>query len=185
MNGRNPLRSNVASIAPLGLLARGATSYVAWHHVHGSEERRNGGSLEGPIRDEVLMGLVYRARTDLEFKRSFRSAVDRVLLDEYRYDLNEEELEACRAFWCETIGMTEERLDRRLAKLADPIEPTRGIQGKRSRSDQSRAVDEKQTLSKQQESFQRFWPADHEIARGDSRSRPHVRTGREGLRLSR
>jgi hypothetical protein len=71
--------------------------------------------------------LVYRARSDLEFKRSFRSAVDRVLLNEYRYDLTEEELEACRDFWCDTAGMNEEQLDRKLAELADPIEPTRGI----------------------------------------------------------
>ena len=83
--------------------------------------------MERPVRDEVLMGLVYRARTDVEFRRSFRSAVDRVLLNEYRYDLTEEELEACRDFWCEIVGVTEEQLDYRLAKLADPLEPTRGI----------------------------------------------------------
>ena len=77
--------------------------------------------MERPVRDEVLMGLVYRARTDVEFRRSFRSAVDRVLLNEYRYDLT------CRDFWCEIVGMTEEQLDYRLAKLADPLEPTRGI----------------------------------------------------------
>ena len=84
--------------------------------------------MEDPIRDEVLMGLVYRARTDLEFRRSFRSAVDRVLLNEYRYDLTEEELEACRDFWCETVGLSEVQLDHRLAELADPIDrPTEGI----------------------------------------------------------
>ncbi len=83
--------------------------------------------MERPVRDEVLMGLVYRARTDPEFKRNFRSAVDRVLLNEYRYDLTEEELEACRDFWCETVGMNEEQLDRRLGELADPIAPKRGI----------------------------------------------------------
>src|SRR5829696_5329606 len=90
----------------------------------GREESRNGGNVERPVRDEVLMGLVYRARTDPEFKRSFRSAVDRVLLNEYRYDLTEEELEACRAFWCEIVGMNEEQLDYRLGELADPMEPT-------------------------------------------------------------
>jgi hypothetical protein len=84
--------------------------------------------MVGPIRDEVLMGLVYRARTDLEFRRSFLSAVDRVLLNEYRYDLTEEELEACRDFWCETVGLNEEQLNHRLAELADPIDrPTEGI----------------------------------------------------------
>ncbi len=91
------------------------------------EESRNGGNVDRPVRDEVLMGLVYRARTDPQFKRNLRSAVDRVLLSEYRYDLTEEELEACRAFWCETVGMNEEQLDDKLGELADPIEPTRGI----------------------------------------------------------
>jgi hypothetical protein len=128
MNRRGFLRGKVASIALLRVPVWGATVYAAWHHVHGSEESGNGGNVEGPIRDEVLMGLVYRARTDLEFRRSFRSAVDRVLLNEYRYDLTEEELEACRAFWCETVGMNEEQLDHRLAELADPIDrPTEGI----------------------------------------------------------
>jgi hypothetical protein len=94
----------------------------------GNEEAfEKGGKVERPVRDEVLMGLVYRARTDVEFKRNVRSALDRVLLSEYRYDLTEEELEACRAFWCETVDMNEEQLDDKLGQLADPLEPKRGI----------------------------------------------------------
>lgn len=83
--------------------------------------------MERPVRDEVLMGLVYRARTDPEFRRSVRSALDKVLTEEYRYELTEEELEVCRDFWCETVGMNEQQLDYRLGELADPISPAEGI----------------------------------------------------------
>ncbi len=78
--------------------------------------------MQEPVRDEVLMGLVYRARTDPEFKRNARNALDRLLIDVYRYDLTEEELALCREFYAETVGMTDHQLDERLAVLADPIQ---------------------------------------------------------------
>jgi hypothetical protein len=77
--------------------------------------------VEDRVRDEVLMGLVYRARTDQEFKRNVRAALDRLLIDKYHYDLNEEELEAIREFWCETMNLTDRQLDERLGSHADPI----------------------------------------------------------------
>ncbi len=92
----------------------------------GEEASEKGDDVEDSVRDEVLMGLVYRARTDPEFKRSFRSAVDRVLLNEYRYDLTEEELKMCRDFWCQTVGLTDRELDEKLAELASPSR-TEGI----------------------------------------------------------
>lgn len=85
------------------------------------EAPKKGDDVEEPVRDEVLMGLVYRARTDPEFKRNIRAALDRLLIDEYRYDLTEEELAMCRDFWSQTVGLTDEELDERLAALADPI----------------------------------------------------------------
>ena len=39
--------------------------------------------MQEPVRDEVLMGLVYRARTDPEFRRNARNALDRLLVDVY------------------------------------------------------------------------------------------------------
>ncbi len=78
------------------------------------------------VRDEVLMGLVYRARTDPEFKRNVHAAFDRLLIDEYRYDLTEEQLKICRDFWRNTLDLTEEELDQRLRDL-DPAGPVRGI----------------------------------------------------------
>jgi hypothetical protein len=76
------------------------------------------------VRDEVLMGLVYRARTDPEFKRRARRDLEGALW-EYRYQLTEEELRACRQFHADTQHLTNEELDQRLAGLADPI----GIRG--------------------------------------------------------
>ena len=67
------------------------------------------------------MGLVYRARTDDEFRRNARAALDRLLNDVYGYDLNEAELQLCRTFWCNTVDLSEEELDRELSELADPI----------------------------------------------------------------
>lgn len=71
------------------------------------------------------MGLVYRARTDPEFKRQARYDIEGALR-EYRYDLTEAELDACRNFHERTQGMTDEQLDQELAGLADPIHK-RGI----------------------------------------------------------
>ena len=78
--------------------------------------------MQEPDRDEVLMGLVYRARTDPEFKRNARNALDRLLIDVYRYDLTEEELAACREFHAQTVGLTDEQLDQKLADAAGPAE---------------------------------------------------------------
>jgi hypothetical protein len=95
------------------------------------EVLRKGGNVDGgwerDVRDEVLMGLVYRARTDQEFKRNVRAALDKLLIDEYGYDLTEAELQLCREFWSESLSLSEEELDRRLRELADPIGPIRGI----------------------------------------------------------
>ena len=75
---------------------------------------------EDNVRDEVLIGLVYRARTDPEFKRQARYDIEGALR-EYRYDLTEAELDACRKFYEETQDMTDEELDQRLAGLTGPI----------------------------------------------------------------
>jgi hypothetical protein len=88
----------------------------------GEEASEKGGDVQESVRDEVIMGLVYRARNDPEFKRNVRAALDRLLIKEYHYDLTEEELELCRDFWCQAHDMTDEELDERLASLADPIQ---------------------------------------------------------------
>ncbi len=97
----------------------------------GEEASRKGDNVErnvrDEVRDEVLIGLVYRARTDLEFKRNVYTALDRLLIDEYRYNLTEAELEICRAFWRDTLHLTEEELDHRLREIADPAGPVEGI----------------------------------------------------------
>jgi hypothetical protein len=92
----------------------------------GAKQSGKGGDVEEHVRDEVLMGLVYRARTDPEFKRNVRAALDRLLIDVYRYDLTEEELKLCRDFWCKTLDFTDYQLDEELASYADPISK-RGI----------------------------------------------------------
>ncbi len=78
--------------------------------------------MQESVRDEVLMGLVYRARTDPEFRRNARNALDRLLIDVYRYDLTEEELAACREFHARTVDLTDEELDKELADAAGPAE---------------------------------------------------------------
>ena len=81
--------------------------------------------MEGDVRkDEVLMSLVYRARWDPKFKRRARADLEGTLIDDYRYELTEEELEACRRFWELTEGpprLSDEELDEMLATFADPI----------------------------------------------------------------
>jgi hypothetical protein len=86
------------------------------------EASRKGGNMQEPVRDEVLMGLVNRARTDPEFRRNARHALDRLLVDVYRYDLTEEELAACREFHARTVRLTEDQLDQELADAAGPAE---------------------------------------------------------------
>jgi hypothetical protein len=81
--------------------------------------------MEDDVRkDEVLMSLVYRARWDPKFKRRARADLEGTLIDDYRYELSDEELEACRRFWEVIEGpprLSDEELDKKLATLADPI----------------------------------------------------------------
>jgi hypothetical protein len=66
------------------------------------------------IRDEVLVDLVDRARTDPEFKRKARINLDGAL-SEYGYELTREELAAAKEFHRRTQGMSDAELNRALA----------------------------------------------------------------------
>lgn len=69
------------------------------------------------IRDEVLVDLVDRARTDPEFKRKARMDLDGTL-SEYGYELTREELAAAKEFHRRTQGMSDAELNRALARPA-------------------------------------------------------------------
>ncbi len=66
------------------------------------------------IRDEVLMDLVDRVRTDPEFTRRARADLEGTL-SEYGYKLTEEELAAAKEFHRRTRGMSDARLIQELA----------------------------------------------------------------------
>ena len=66
------------------------------------------------IRDEVLVDLVDRTRTDPEFKRKARVDLDGTL-SEYGYELTREELAAAKEFHRRTQGMSDAELNRALA----------------------------------------------------------------------
>jgi hypothetical protein len=66
------------------------------------------------IRDEVLVDLVDRARTDPEFKRKARMDLDGTL-SEYGYELTREELAAAKEFHRRTQGMSDAELNQALA----------------------------------------------------------------------
>jgi hypothetical protein len=65
-------------------------------------------------RDEVLVDLVDRARTDPEFKRKARINLDGTL-SEYGYELTREELAAAKEFHRRTQGMSDAEVNRALA----------------------------------------------------------------------
>jgi len=71
-------------------------------------------SAEVLIRDEVLMDLVNRARTDPEFKRKARADLEGTL-SEYGYELTSEELAAAKEFHQRTQGMSDAQLSQALA----------------------------------------------------------------------
>ena len=62
--------------------------------------------VEMLIRDEVLMDLVNRVRTDPEFKRRARADLEGTL-SEYGYELTGEELAAAKEFHRRTQGMSD------------------------------------------------------------------------------
>ena len=73
--------------------------------------------VEVLIRDEVLMDLVDRVRTDPEFKRRARADLEGTL-SEYGYELAVEELEAAKEFHRRTRGMSDAQFIRALAGSA-------------------------------------------------------------------
>ncbi len=66
------------------------------------------------IRDEVLMDLVDRVRTDPEFTRRARTDLEGTL-GEYGYELTGEELAAAKEFHRRTQGMSDARFVQELA----------------------------------------------------------------------
>ena len=70
--------------------------------------------VEALIRDEVLMDLVDRVRTDPEFKRRARADLEGTL-SEYGYELTSEELAAAKEFHQRTQGMSDAQLSQALA----------------------------------------------------------------------
>ena len=98
-----------------------AAAVTGWHDMCARWRAREGSVVEEGIRDEVLMGLVYRARTDRLFRRKAVEDLEATLITQYHYDLTEEELEACRAFHRDVAGLNDAELDERLASYAEPI----------------------------------------------------------------
>jgi hypothetical protein len=71
-------------------------------------------SVEVLIRDEVLVDLIKRLRTDPEFKRRARADLE-ATLSEYGYELTGEELAVAEEFHRRTTGISEARLIQMLA----------------------------------------------------------------------
>lgn len=69
------------------------------------------------MRDEVLMDLLDRAVSDRAFRDRATDDLEGAL-DEYGYDLTEEEYAAVKGFREQTQGMSEEEVDRTLARNA-------------------------------------------------------------------
>lgn len=82
--------------------------------------------MDNGLRNEVLTGLVYRARTDSAFRSAARNSdperLEQILVGEYRYELNSDELELCKNFARLAVEWSEQELDEQLAVLADPVE---------------------------------------------------------------
>lgn len=77
--------------------------------------------MEDNVRtDEVLMGLVYRARWDEDFRRAAHENPEETL-GQYRYHLTDEEMAAVMGFYEQVKDLTDEELNERLAQEADPI----------------------------------------------------------------
>jgi hypothetical protein len=70
--------------------------------------------------DEMLMGLVYRARWDERFRKKAHKN-PREALDTYRYKLTEAEMEAVIDFHAQVANLSDRELKKRLAAEADPI----------------------------------------------------------------
>jgi hypothetical protein len=70
--------------------------------------------------DEMLMGLVYRARWDERFRKEAHEN-PREALAEYSYYLTEAEMEAVIKFHREVENLSDDDLKNRLAAVADPI----------------------------------------------------------------
>lgn len=69
------------------------------------------------INDEVLIDLAVRVREDPEFRRKARADLEGTL-NEYGYELTEEELAATREFHRRTRGMSDAELNQELAARA-------------------------------------------------------------------
>ena len=70
--------------------------------------------VEVLIRDEALVGLVNRLRTDPEFKRRARTDLEGTL-SEYGYELTREELSAAKEFHRRTREMSDAQFIKALA----------------------------------------------------------------------
>jgi hypothetical protein len=70
--------------------------------------------------DEMLMGLVYRARWDEQFRKKVHKN-PREALAEYSYYLTEAEMDAVMAFYNEVKDLSDAELNKKLAGLADEI----------------------------------------------------------------
>jgi hypothetical protein len=70
--------------------------------------------------DEMIMGLVYRARWDEQFRKNAHENPEETLA-EYRYHLTDTEMAAVMAFYNDVKDLSDAELNERLAGLADPI----------------------------------------------------------------
>jgi len=87
----------------------------------GKGEFRKGGDVEDNDRhDMMLMGLVYRARWDEDFRRAAHENPEETLA-QYRYQLTDSEMAAVMAFYEDVKDLTDEDLNRELANRAGPL----------------------------------------------------------------
>ena len=75
---------------------------------------------DNDYHDEMIMGLVYRARWDEQFRENAHQN-PRVALSAYGYHLTDTEMDAVMAFYNDVKNLSDADLNERLAGLADPI----------------------------------------------------------------
>ena len=66
------------------------------------------------MRDEILMSLVDRATSDAAFRAQAQNDLEGAL-KQHGYDLNTEELAAVKAFHTQTMGKSDQEINRMLA----------------------------------------------------------------------
>ncbi len=66
------------------------------------------------MRDDVMISLIDQAMNDVEFRQKALANLEGTL-QEYGYDLNNDEMAAVREFQAQTVGKSSEEIDAMLA----------------------------------------------------------------------